>query len=134
MLSERDRFTTGDCHILALRLHRLTGWSLAFFSNQKGTPVTHAFVVCPDGDCLDIDGKRPWEAFRAAWKKYLDPDDHFVTMTVAEARASSWPMSPVYGYYSYVAARKAAGRLLEALRATDTPTLRVQDPLDRRKA
>ncbi len=59
MLSLRERFTEGDCHILALAIHKATGWGFATFAYTCAGgefPDLHAFVVMPDGRCLDIDG------------------------------------------------------------------------------
>jgi hypothetical protein len=109
-----ERFTEGDCHILAVRIHRLTGWPLATFADD-GFPHTHCFVQCPDGEYLDVEGKRPEAAFRDAWKLYLNPGDTIKLWTIPELRASKWATEPVFGSYSYAAARRVAGKLLDSI-------------------
>lgn len=111
-VSGRDnyRFTCGDCHILALRLHRLTGWELATFADANGHPIMHAFVIHPDGDAVDVDGKRDIEAFRSGWGGY-----RIKTWTIPEFRKSSWWGGTAFGHYSYARARVVAGKILADL-------------------
>lgn len=56
----KEVFTRGQCHALALELHRATGWELygAYSEHQKeygGTPG-HVVVRHPDGHFVDIEG------------------------------------------------------------------------------
>lgn len=54
-VSDLERFTEGDCWILAKRLHRVTGWPIHSFPDDS-EPTDHAFVVTPNGFCLDVQG------------------------------------------------------------------------------
>jgi len=64
-------FTRGQCHALALALHRLTGWELyGLYSpgewRRKETPG-HVVVKSPDGMYIDITGDNALEGWRAYW-------------------------------------------------------------------
>lgn len=111
--ADRDnyRFTCGDCHILALRLHRLTGWDLCTFADEDEEPRLHAFVRLPDGRILDVNGVQTETEFRAHWQA----DDQIVSWTPAALRASTWFCPPTFGNYSYQKARVIADRLLDNL-------------------
>lgn len=50
------RFTQGDCHILARALHIRTGWPIGVTVERDGKWHGHAFIVCPDGRALDVNG------------------------------------------------------------------------------
>lgn len=104
------RFTCGDCHILALRLHRLTGWQLATFACSNGDPCDHAFVIHPDGDAVDVNGKTNMEEFMKGWG-----GGPIATWTIPEFRKSTWWQGPEFGHYSYARARIVAGKLLDSL-------------------
>jgi hypothetical protein len=65
-------FTRGQCHALALALHRLTGWQLygLYKPNERGTP-SHTVVRSPDGEYIDINGNnalKDWREYYPAVK------------------------------------------------------------------
>lgn len=103
------RFTEGDCHVLAFRLHRVTGWTLATFGFGS-QPVSHAFVICPDGDALDVEGKRPMAEFLRKWG-----EDKVLTWTLDTWPDKFWEREPCFGRYSYRRARVIAGKLLDSI-------------------
>jgi hypothetical protein len=56
-----ERYLYGDCILLALWLHRLTGWPLIQWFDRSGDPpgewvTRHALVRMPDGALLDAGG------------------------------------------------------------------------------
>lgn len=57
-INDIERFTEGDCWILALEIHRLTGWQIQAFHWGDGLPDWHVWVQTPQGLCLDIEGRR----------------------------------------------------------------------------
>lgn len=63
-ITEDDRYTFeyGDCHTLALAIHKLTGWQLAALGKPDEACGGHAFVITPSGQALDIRGRRPVKA------------------------------------------------------------------------
>lgn len=59
MITDRDRaiFTEGDCHLLAIELHkRGVGKLHSFACPDEGDTDLHAFVILPDGRILDVEG------------------------------------------------------------------------------
>lgn len=105
-MNDQGRFTQGDCHILARRLHRLTGWPLCAFG--WGGPDLHAFVLMPDGRYLDIDGAQTEDELRERWK---------CTSAISEfdlVDFRAWG-GPDFGHHSYARARAAADRLLASV-------------------
>jgi hypothetical protein len=74
-------FTRGQCHALALALHRLTGWELYGLYNsdwafENGETPEHVVVLMPNGDYLDINGNNALENWRESWP---DSEPHAVT-------------------------------------------------------
>jgi hypothetical protein len=64
----REAFTRGQCHSLALALHRLAGWELYGLYKPSelrygGTP-SHTVVRSPDGEYIDINGNNALEDWR----------------------------------------------------------------------
>lgn len=61
-------FTRGQCHSLALALHRLAGWELyGFYSPHelgRGRTPSHTVVRSPDGEYIDINGNNALEDWR----------------------------------------------------------------------
>lgn len=68
-ITQRDItiFTEGDCHTLAMAIHRHTGWPVHAFIRDNGEADVHAFVKMPDGMYLDVLGvkseKQMWESW-----------------------------------------------------------------------
>lgn len=52
-------FSTGQCHSLAVALHRITGWTLVLLCEDADEPESwhHAVVETPWGTFVDIDGE-----------------------------------------------------------------------------
>lgn len=68
-----ERFTMGDCYILARAIHLLTGWDIACFSYMSNPDndtwgAAHAFCVRPDGKCIDIEGVHAPDEFIEKWE------------------------------------------------------------------
>lgn len=105
-----DRFTTGDCHIFALAVHKLTGWPIATFDYEHDpTGSIHAFNIMPDGRLIDVEGIHDPNEFVKQWKRWgakRFSKQHWPTMR------KSW-QGPQFGQYSYARARVVAKRLLE---------------------
>lgn len=62
-----ERFTEGDCDILAHELHKLTGWPLYTLHEGMRTPCLHAFVLAPGKIAVDIKGARPISHLVREW-------------------------------------------------------------------
>lgn len=70
-----ERFTAGDCHVLAHVLSQLTGWDIWAF-NVYGQPDYHAFVRTPSRYILDIEGlHRDVRAFKELWSALCGEDE-----------------------------------------------------------
>lgn len=100
-----DRFTTGDCHIFALALSKLTGWpTYAFEDSFDGQPYLHAFVVAPDGWIYDVEGRHDPTEFKKSWSHDIYRAYDFYEY--------DWT-SPCFGYYSRRRAAALAKRLVQ---------------------
>lgn len=105
-----ERFTAGDCHILAAAIHDLAGWPIAtFVTAWEGTPVLHAFCVHPSGDAVDVEGRQPMAAFRESWTKRLL---HKEWGSVEELREAGWFTSPRWADSPEIA-REVAQRIVQ---------------------
>jgi hypothetical protein len=117
--NDRERFTCGDCHVLAMAIHKKTGWpTYCFLGKWSMIPDVHAFVITPDGEALDIDGKRPVEALLDEWNQEEIVPASFHHLRMFHARLDYYgnelPRAvPRFGRESYRVAREAADRLLE---------------------
>ena len=67
-----ERFTCGDCHILARAISRVTGWPIHALTSRygDGEPTLHAFVLAPGAVALDIEGARPVDKLIEKWAKW----------------------------------------------------------------
>lgn len=102
------RFTSGDCHILAARIHKLTGWPI-HCGVDRGDPNYHAFILTPDGKALDVRGvMTPAECLRGYRKRAHRPFDW---ATIRKKWAT-----PRLGSYSYERARVIAPILVDLAR------------------
>lgn len=111
--STYERFTEGDCHILARAIHLQTGWMIATFMDmrwpEKQWPDLHAFVQMPDGRFLDIEGIADEPTIRRRWRA----DTPILLWTWEEMstikfwNVATWPRE------SYVRAAVEARALLE---------------------
>jgi hypothetical protein len=68
-----ERYTTGDCYLLAHALHKLTGWPMKMLIDSPHGNGIHAFVQMPSGDYLDVEGICPKGP--AAFYEYLSDDE-----------------------------------------------------------
>lgn len=96
-----ERFTCGDCHLLARAIHELTGWPICAFDAFDG-PDIHAFVRTPSGKYLDIEGVHAPHTFKRNWH------ERRVRRISWAALAADWGDAPRYGRYSVVRARRLA--------------------------
>lgn len=70
-----ERFTCGDCHLLAWEIRRRAGWPmLCFTAASRRGPYDHAFVLLPDGRALDILGVWSTDELAESWG--WDPGQH----------------------------------------------------------
>lgn len=69
---ELDVYTSGSCHILAVAIHRVSGWPIHLVLDQTERwwedpadpdnwipSVAHAYCIDPSGNAWDIEGVRP---------------------------------------------------------------------------
>lgn len=110
-ITDHERFTEGDCHILARAIHVRTGWPIHAFVDEAGYPDWHAFVVMPDGRALDVQGACDMEEFCERWGQ----PDH---APFSWARLRRDFDGPQFGQYSYRRAGVIAERLLDSLAIT----------------
>jgi len=67
-----ELYTSGECHVLAVAIHRRTGWPMHVVLDQDERwwedpedddnwipAVAHVYCVDPDGNAWDIEGVRP---------------------------------------------------------------------------
>jgi|SRR5688572_6446885 len=71
-----ERYTCGDCYILAPELSKLTGWKVAILHNSKNSYLKnpnawyscHVFCISPCGQwALDINGLTPLKEMKSEW-------------------------------------------------------------------
>ncbi len=96
MISLHERFTCGDCHLLANAINELTGWSVCTFLSSD-EPETHAFVKMPDGRYLDIEGASSgWELLDRWRETEIREWGSFQDLCEASPEWSliEWPNSP----------------------------------------
>lgn len=111
-VTDIERFTEGDCWLLAARIHRITGWPFYSFPYSFGgewVPDAHAFVVMPNGQALDIEG--PCSIKNMAHRYGFTPADAR-ELPVSSIRKHIG--EPTFGHYSYERARVIADRLVAA--------------------
>lgn len=63
-----ERFTEGDCDILAHELERITGWPLYSLHQGRKAFSLHAFVLAPGRIAVDVRGARPVAAMVREWE------------------------------------------------------------------
>jgi hypothetical protein len=110
-LDDISRFTEGDCHILAKRLHRVGGLTLHSF-DFNGALDMHVFNMW-NGYALDVEGLHDPAAFGYAWKIGTTIPKISRPLTPHEINTEWENMKPCYGHYSYRRARQVADMLLE---------------------
>lgn len=111
-----ERFTCGDCGILARAISRITGWDIHSFIAKdhgwytaSGDPMGHAFVIMPDGRVLDIEGAHEKHAFAHKWG--YRPE--LIGPTTWKDICRAWQNYPIYGQHSIARARQLAPFLLK---------------------
>lgn len=104
-----ERFTEGDCHILARAIHRATGWTFCTF-DWKGLPDEHAFVRRPDGMLVDVEGVFTEPDYLAKWShdRIMEWNDFDAFTAKHPTWAGHWCS---YGLYSYLRAWQLASKI-----------------------
>lgn len=67
-MSDDERFTEGDCHLLAGEIHRLTGWPVCALHAGRRIADTHAFVLAPGRRAIDVRGVRDVRTLIREWR------------------------------------------------------------------
>lgn len=70
MITDDDivNFTQGNCHELALALNAITGWPIyTFIDPDDGRGDLHAFVQCPRGTFVDVQGEKSQTLMFETW-------------------------------------------------------------------
>ena len=83
-----DMFTSGSCHVLANKIHKLTDWPIHCFLGEDGEADIHAFVVPCPGWRLDVDGLREDEDHNL-WLG-LDPNRDHRSFSYEEIVDAGW--------------------------------------------
>lgn len=66
-----DWYRYGNCALLALFLHRISGWPLMIISAQKekGSRMVHAICQTPNGQLIDIEGTHDPKDELESWRR-----------------------------------------------------------------
>lgn len=102
-----DRFTSGDCHILAQQIHKKTGWPLYVFNPSPDDEFYgkygdfHAFVKHPSGKYLDVEGLHTPRELKNKWGC-----DRVLKLSLKRMQ-EAWP-SASFGQWSYLRAEQIA--------------------------
>lgn len=112
MISDKVRFTEGDCWILMKKLHRLTGWpcfAFGMYDSEEDAviPDIHGFVQRPDSLFLDVEGLSCRQEMHDKYQTHARYD--IVTFDIKEF---AWA-TPDFGKHSYRRARAVADALLD---------------------
>lgn len=91
-------FGYGYCTLLALAIHRKTGFPLALFTTkyENGSWSGHATVQLPDGSHLDIQGVRSTEDIQREYNFTVNPTIHTIEQfcnIIASGEHAENPMS-----------------------------------------
>lgn len=115
IITDRDieRFSEGDCHVLANALSKITGWAIAAFTSPHSSgPCFHVFCLREDGVPIDIRGAQTdIEEFKQYW--WADDYKEFTMEQIltdwkrASDEDNPW-QHPVFGHYSFKRARQVA--------------------------
>jgi hypothetical protein len=113
-MKDTDRFTCGDCHILAGELSNLTGWPIYCFGERDLLDL-HCFVVPRGGWALDVEGLHRLGDFKARWAKtpgYADVPLKLVRCSFAQV-VEQWGGEPTFGpgRFSYSRAKAIAPKI-----------------------
>jgi hypothetical protein len=114
-ITDLERFTEGDCNVLATAISKRTGWPVCSFmgkswdGSEDMIPDLHAFVIRPDGKVLDVQGVCTLSQFRARWSQRAP----IKVWPSPLAFRKAWGESPFFGHYSYERARKVADQLVD---------------------
>lgn len=104
------KYRTGACFAMAEALHRLTGFPVRCIDFAG---CTHAFVVSPNNDVLDIHGRMPWNDFLAFMVREGNLPKYAVADGLVQAEEIPNPPSLLWLHASYkppALGRKAQGR------------------------
>lgn len=110
-----QRFTEGDCMILARRLWKLLpDWRPHGFDFGDGRPDCHVFLVSPDGKrALDVEGLHDVQTFCAIWARECSEPDGLEVVVMSKAQLREWCELCAFGRYSVERARVIADRLVQ---------------------
>lgn len=110
-----NRFTKGDCHVLAKRLHRVANLPLhCLVILEDGNKHTrHAFVIVGN-KVLDVEGLQSVRSFKKRWR--MEDEKR---IAISQPLTIDWfwerwtPKGTSFGHHSYKRAREIADYLLE---------------------
>lgn len=86
-----ERYTYGDCYLLAWHLHQQSGWPVVLVTASPSSPEAagdwnHVVVKSPEGIYLDIKGAHEEEALRHSWSYGGD----ILLEELSQAHLTSW--------------------------------------------
>ena len=118
--AERERYTTGECHALALALHARSGLPLVALTLKEGrkTVVVHVMVEISQRTYLDVDGVV--ELPKVLMDADIYPDDDYVVQEVTPAILSKWARRGLLALVTpsmLRAAEKTADRIIAGYRS-----------------
>jgi len=104
-----ERYTAGECRVFARAINRLTNWPIHCFIDKDGEPDGHAFIVCPDGSFLDIEGARTPSEFSLAWREVNHREFSWVDLL------DKWGALDKEERWSFIRARKLAKKFVSVI-------------------
>jgi len=125
-LDEADEaFLHGECHLLTVALHRLSGLPLHAYLDTdmevEGPVLAHAFVVDEEGHAVDIRGRTPLDHALDGFDT-MEPWLAEITVEELMGLAEADDADTVLQGDRYRSAEEAAGRVLDNLvAATPSP-------------
>lgn len=125
---DKERFTEGDCHILARALAQRTGWKIAAITATEWLqrPCFHAFCVAPNNWAIDVEGMH--DIGRLVGNYGGDSWSYF---TYEEIKDYWQQEKPLFGPYSYGRAHQVAELLVERLSPKHRASLRPTEAAPR---
>lgn len=102
-----EQYTTGECHVFAVALHRLFGWPMMavldygepYWENPEDPydfipAVCHVFAIDPDGQAWDVMGIRKPEDIREEMESWCS-----ISAYVAEHMSTEDELAPYVGMW-----------------------------------
>jgi hypothetical protein len=110
-------FSCGNCHSLALAIHKMTSWPLyGIYHPINDNVANHVFVKTPTGNFVDIQGEQTPEEFSRKWVGTIQP--------ITRKQISDWVRARRNNQIGYIpprtkAAQPYAEKVLEKVKSIE---------------